>query len=57
MGAFFFNDTIKGLCKISRTTYRHWPDMKRLASAQARPFLYLVRETSILPIRRKSLGP
>ena len=57
MGAFFLNDGVKGLCKIARTLYRHWPDMKRLASVQERPFLNLVRETSITPLRRRSLGP
>ena len=31
--------------------------MKRLASTQPRPFLHLLRETTITPIRRKSLGP
>jgi hypothetical protein len=56
MGAFFFNDSIRGLCKIARTTYRHLPEMKRLASIQPRPFLHLLRETTITPIRRKSLG-
>ncbi len=57
MGAFFYNDTIRGLCRIARTTYRHFPEMKRLASTQPRPFLNLLRETTITPIRRKSLGP
>lgn len=57
MGAFFLNDTIRGLCKISRTVYRHWPEMKRLAGSERNPFLYLVRETTITPIRRKTLGP
>jgi len=56
MGAFFFNDGIKGLCKIARTTYRHWPEMKRMAGVLERPFLNLVRETTITPLRRKSLG-
>jgi hypothetical protein len=56
MGAFFLNDTIKGLCKISRTIYRHWPEMKRLASTEQKPFLYLLRETSIIPIRKNNLG-
>lgn len=56
MGAFFFNDTIRGLCKISRTVYRHWPEMKRLAGTLERPYLHLIRETTISPIRRKRLG-
>jgi len=57
VGAFFFNDTIRGLCKISRTVYRHWPEMKRLAGTLERPYLNLIRETTIVPIRRKRLGP
>lgn len=56
IGAFFLNDTIAGTCKIARTVYRHWPEMKRLAQTEPRPFLYLIRETTISPIRRKKLG-
>jgi hypothetical protein len=56
MGAFFLNDTIRGLCTLSRTIFRHWPEMKRIAGAQPRPFLYLVQETSVTAMRRKRLG-
>lgn len=56
MGAFFLNDSIRGLCKVSRTVYRHWPEMKRLAQAQGKPFLYLVKETTVVPLRKKGLG-
>lgn len=56
IGAFFLNDTIAGTCKIARTIYRHWPEMKRIASAEPRPFLHLVRETTLSRMRRKKLG-
>jgi hypothetical protein len=55
IGAFFLNDTIAGTCKIARTIYRHWPEMKRIARAEPKPFLHLVRETTISRIRRKKL--
>lgn len=56
LGAFFLNDTITGTCKIARTLYRHWPEMKRLAATEPEPFLFLLRETTISRIRRKRLG-
>jgi PIN like domain len=56
IGAFFLNDAIAGTCKIARTVYRHWPEMKRIARSEPKPFLYLVRETTISRIRRKKLG-
>jgi hypothetical protein len=56
IGAFFLNDTIAGTCKIARTIYRHWPEMKRIAGSEPRPFLHLVRETTLSRLRRKKLG-
>lgn len=56
IGAFFLKDTIAGTCKIARTIYRHWPEMKRIAGTEAKPFLYLVRETTLTRIWRKKLG-
>lgn len=56
IGAFFLNDTIAGTCKIARTVYRHWPEMKRIARSEPKPFLHLVRETTLSRIRRKKLG-
>jgi hypothetical protein len=56
MGAFFLNDSIQGSCRIVTTIVRHWPTLKRLACTQPRPFLYLVRETQVLPLRRRHLG-
>jgi hypothetical protein len=56
MGTFFLNDSIKGLCKITRTVFRHWPEMKRLARVEAKPFLFLVKENSIKRIQKGALG-
>lgn len=56
MGTFFLNDSIHGTCKIVSTVVRHWSTLKRLAQTQPRPFLYLVRETQVLPLRRRHLG-
>ncbi len=57
MGAFFLNQSLdKSLCSITRALVRNWWNMKRLASTQPRPFLYLIRETNITPLRRKNLG-
>lgn len=56
VGAFFLNDTIVGTCKIARTTYRHWPEMKRIARSELRPFVYLIRETTVSRTPRKKLG-
>ncbi len=56
IGAFFLNDTIAGTCKIARTIYRHWPEMKRIAASEPRPFLHLVRETTLSRMHRKKLG-
>jgi hypothetical protein len=56
IGAFFFNDTIRGICKISRTVYKHWPEMKRIAAGEPKPFLRLVQERVVSPMRRKSPG-
>lgn len=56
IGAFFLNDTIAGTCKIARTIYRHWPEMKRIAQGESKPFLYLIREKTVSRIRRKKLG-
>jgi hypothetical protein len=56
IGAFFLNDTIAGTCRIAQTFYRHWPEMKRLARSEPRPFLYLIRERTVSRMRRKMLG-
>ena len=56
IGAFFLNDSVSGFCTIVRTVLHNWPEMKRIAATQPRPFLYLVRPRSIVPMRKKSLG-
>jgi hypothetical protein len=57
VGAFFLNDTVSGFCTITRTVIRHWPEMKRIAAQEERPFLYLVKETTLSRLRRRHLGP
>jgi hypothetical protein len=56
IGAFFLNDTVRGFCTIVRTIVHNWPEMKRIATTQRGPFLYLVRPTSLVPVRKKHLG-
>ncbi|HEX8691313.1 MAG TPA: DUF5615 family PIN-like protein [Longimicrobium sp.] len=56
VGAFFLNDTVQGFCTIVRTVVRHWPELKRLAVQEPRPFLYLVKEKSVTRMRRRHLG-
>jgi len=56
IGAFFLNDSVTGFCSIVRTVLHNWPEMKRIAASQPRPFLYLVRPRNVAPIRKKHLG-
>jgi poly-gamma-glutamate capsule biosynthesis protein CapA/YwtB (metallophosphatase superfamily) len=54
---YFLNQTLnKSLCAITRAIFRNWPEMKRLAKSQEKPFLYLIRETSVRPLRKRHLG-
>ncbi len=57
VGAFFLNDSVAGFCAITRAVVRHWPEMKRIAASEPRPFLYLVKESSLTRLRRRHLGP
>lgn len=54
MGAFFLKETITDFCHIVRTVIRHWPEMKRVARSCERPFIYLVGENGVKPMRRRS---
>jgi hypothetical protein len=57
MGAFFLNQSLnKSLCSITTAVFRNWSEMKRLSDISSRPFLFLIRETSIKPLRKKNLG-
>ena len=56
LGSFFLNDSVSGFCTIVRTVMHNWPEMKRIAACQPRPFLYLVRPRSLAPMRRRNLG-
>lgn len=51
MGAFFLKETITDFCLIVRTVIRHWPEMKRIARTCERPFIYLVTENGVRPMR------
>lgn len=55
VAVFFLNDTLAGLCDISRAIYRHWPDMKRLGRSEQGPAIYLVGESSVRALRRRHL--
>lgn len=55
-GAFFLKPSLDDFCKIVRAVVRHWPEMKRIARGEESPFLYLVRESSVVPLRKKGLG-
>jgi hypothetical protein len=56
MGAFFLKETITDFCLIVRTVIRHWPEMKRIARTRERPFIYIVGENGVRPMRRRNLG-
>lgn len=52
IGSFFLSEGVSGFCTIVRTTIRNWPEMKRIATTDRKPFLYLVRQSSVTPIRK-----
>ena len=56
IGGFFLNESIQHFCVQVRTIVRHWPEMKRLACTQRKPFLYTLRQTTILRLHRRALG-
>lgn len=56
VGAFFLNDAVSGFCTIVRAVLHNWPEMKRIAATEPRPFLYLVRPRDVAPLRKKHLG-
>jgi PIN like domain len=53
VGAFFLlpGKRSPNLCQIIQTVIRHWPEMKRLARTEPRPFQYEVRERGVNRIR------
>lgn len=51
IGAFYLPRGMKGLCTITLTIVRHWPEMKRLAATTERPFRFELRQTSIRRMR------
>lgn len=56
VGAFFLNGSLNDFCSIVRATVHNWPEMKRLAGSERRPFVFLVRERGVVPFRRRHVG-
>lgn len=55
IGAFFLDSPLDDFCTIVRATIRNWPEMKRLAATQPRPFVYLVKHRSVIPFRNRHI--
>ena len=53
VGAFFLLPGKRSppLCKIIQTIIRHWPDLKRVAASEDRPFQYQIGERSVSRMR------
>ncbi|MBB4636486.1 DUF5615 family PIN-like protein [Longimicrobium terrae] len=53
VGAFFLLPGKRSprLCQIIQATIRHWPEIKRLAASEARPFQYQIGERGIKRFR------
>lgn len=53
VGAFFLLPGRRSpyLCQIVQTVIRHWPDMKRTAARESRPFQLQIRERGISRFR------
>lgn len=53
VGAFFLLPGKRSprLCQIIQTVIRHWPEMKRLAVAERRPFQFRIGERSVSRLR------
>lgn len=53
VGAFFLLPGRRSpdFCKIVQTVIRHWPEMKRLARTESRPFQYEIRDRGVHRIR------
>jgi hypothetical protein len=53
VGAFFLLPGKRSprLCQIIQTIIRHWPELKRIARAEERPFQYQIGERSVRRMR------
>lgn len=56
MGAFFLDAGIDLLFEIAQAFIANYPEMKRLAGREERPFIYLVKRRSVLRLRPRHLG-
>lgn len=52
MGAFFLNENLRSMCEMVQAVVRNWPEIKRIARTQKRPFIYSINQTSVKAIRR-----
>ena len=53
VGAFFLLPGKRSprLCQIIQTVIRHWPEIKRIARTERRPFQFQIGERSVRPLR------
>ena len=53
VGAFFLlpGRRSPNLCMVIQTIIRHWPEIKRLAAAERRPFQFQIGERSVRRLR------
>lgn len=53
VGAFFLlpGKRSPGLCQMIQTVIRHWPELKRIARSEQRPFQYQIGPRSVTRMR------
>jgi hypothetical protein len=56
LGVFFLDSGIRQLWDIVKTVVRNWEEMKRIAESESKPFIYLVRRSSVTKLRPRHLG-
>lgn len=55
VGAFFLKDTLNDFCSIVRAIIHNWPEIKRIARTRERPFVFLVRERSVVRLESRHI--
>jgi hypothetical protein len=55
MGAFFLKDSLDDFCSIVRAMIHNWPEIKRLADARDRPFVFLIRERGVVRLENRHI--
>jgi hypothetical protein len=53
VGAFFVKEGIDEMFHIARVVINAWPEMRRIAAREEKPFFYLVKERSVVRITRR----